>query len=67
MGGAAGALAVGELLRLCHAPWVEYASMHLARRDESTAIPGASSARVVSGQEEAQADVARVSLAPMPF
>jgi len=41
-GAAAGALVVGELLRLCHGgPRVEYASVHLARPDKSTIILGA--------------------------
>lgn len=41
-GAVAGALVVGELLRLCHGgPRMEYAAMHLARPDESTIIPGA--------------------------
>lgn len=41
-GAAAGALAVGELLRLCHGgPRVEYTAVHLARPDESTIILGA--------------------------
>lgn len=41
-GAAAGALVVGELLRLCHGgPRVEYASVHLAHSDECTIISGA--------------------------
>lgn len=41
-GAAAGALAVGELLRLCHSGHrVEYTSVHLAHPDESTIILGA--------------------------
>lgn len=40
-GAAAGALAVGELLRLCHGgPRVEYTSVHLAHPDESTIVVG---------------------------
>lgn len=41
-GAAAGALVVGELLRLCHGgPRVEYTSVHLAHPGESTIILGA--------------------------
>jgi len=41
-GAAAAALAVGELLRLCHGgPRVEFAAVHLARPEESTIIQGA--------------------------
>lgn len=40
-GAVAGALAVGELLRLCHGgPRVEFAAMHLAHPDERTIILG---------------------------
>lgn len=41
-GAAAGALAIGELLRLCHGgARVEFTALHLARPDESTVVAGA--------------------------
>ncbi|HXI18890.1 MAG TPA: hypothetical protein VNM48_21200, partial [Chloroflexota bacterium] len=41
-GAAAGALVVGELLRLCHGgPRVEYTALHLGRPDDRTVIAGA--------------------------